>query len=281
VTVKHLGDRLHDLLDNRLSRADACAAMEHLGECEPCSVRWRELRAAREALHSSEAGIDMRFTQQLLDRDRMAEIAKGESRHRARAASGRARRPITLAVTAASLVAVAVAAAYSAGAPTEIDYEFAAASSSGGAQSVAFHGPDSMRAGDQLRAWVQPDWQASGLVPVEAKVIRGQNGDTILVAAILAHMQAVIITEQHGRLNDSLVADLPRADVDGLDVYVVSEDPAHVVWQTGEVVVSALCECEMTTLESVAAAFPDDEQPGFVDRVATGVGEFADALTGH
>lgn len=281
MTAKHLGERVHDLLDNRLSRADAYAAMEHLGECDNCSARWRELRAAREALNSSEAGIDMRFTQQLLDRERMAQIAKGESRHRARVASGRARRPITLAVTGASLAVVALAAAYSAGAPTPVDHEFAAASSLGGAQSVAFHGPDSMRAGDQLSAWVQPDWHATGLVPIEAKVVHGPEGSTVLVAALLADMEPVIVTEQRGRLVDSLVEDLPRADVDGREVYIVSDDPAQVVWQSREVVVSALCECEMSTLETVAAAFPADHEPGFVDRVATGVGELADALTGQ
>jgi len=281
VTGKHLGERIHDLLDNRLSRSDAYAAMEHLGECDDCSARWRELREAREALNSSEAGIDMRFTQQLLDRERMAQIAKGETRHRARAASGRARRPITAAAATVSVLVLSVAAAYSAGAPKAVDYQFAAAPSLGGAQSVAFHGPDSMRAGDQLGNWVQPDWHASGLVPIEAKVVRNPEGSTVLVAAILSDMEPVIVTQQHGRLVQSLVEDLPRADVEGRNVYIVSEDPAQVVWQTREVVVSALCECDMATLEAVASAFPADKQPGFVDRVATGVGELADALTGQ
>ena len=86
---KHLGDRIHDLLDGRLSRTDTHAAMAHLDHCEECSKRWQELRSAREALNSSPAGIDMRFAQMLLDKDRMAQIAQGESKHVARAARGR------------------------------------------------------------------------------------------------------------------------------------------------------------------------------------------------
>ncbi len=281
MTHKHLGKRVHDLLDQRLSRAETVEAMEHLDECAECNERWSELRHAREALNSSEAGIDMRFAQQLLDTQRMAQIAREETPHRARAASGNTRRPVTMVAASAAVVSAGVAAAYIAGAPAEVSLEFASGPQTNAAQSVAYHGADSMRAGDQLRSWVHPDWEQTGLVPLEAKVVRRGNGANALVATILAGMDRVIIIEHHGQLVDSLMSDVSRANVDGVVAYVLSDDPAQIVWQTGDVVISATCECSLYTLESVAEAFPVDAQPGFVDRVSDGMTGFVDVLLGN
>lgn len=264
-----------------MNREDTYSAMAHLGECDECGARWQELRKARAALNSSEAGIDMRFAQQLLDRNRMAEIAKGETRHRARAASGTRRSPLIVAVAVVAVMCLGVGAAYAAGAPENVSLEFADSSRVGSNQSVSFMGPQSMRTGDQLRSWVHPDWQESGLVPVEARIIQRSSGANVLVASLLAEMESIIVTEQHGRLSDSMLAGLPIADVDGIRAYVLDYDPAHVVWQTGEVVISVACDCGLDTVEAVAAAFPTDTEPGFVDRVTTGLHEFADVLTGQ
>lgn len=281
MTAKHLGRRVHDLLDNRLSRADTVAAMEHLDECTECAERWQELRAAREALNSSEAGIDVRFARQLLDRDRMAQIAKDETPERARAASGAGRRNLTVAAAVVGAMILGLGGAYVAGAPEELKLEFAASSVAGYHQSVAFHDSDSMRAGDHLRTWVHPDWEDSDLVPIEAKVVQRANGSNVLVASLLSNMEPIVVTEQHGQLSDGLTKDMPTADVEGVTAYVVGVDPAQIVWQTGDVVISAMCECALMTLEDVAEAFPTDDNPGFVDRVSAGVGEFADILTGE
>lgn len=281
MTQKHLGKRVHDLLDQRLSRVETVEAMEHLDECAVCAERWRELRASREALNSSEAGIDMRFAQQLLDTQRMAQIAREETPHRARAASGTNRRPATMAVASFAVVLVGVAAAYIAGAPPQVSLEFASGPQSNAAQSVAYHPADSLRAGEQLRSWVHPDWEQTGLVPLEAKVVRRANGANALVASVLAGMDRVIIIEHHGQLADTLMSEVNRANVEGVVAYVLSEDPAQIVWQTGDVVIYATCECSVYTLESVAEAFPVDAHPGFVDRVSDGVSGFVDALLGN
>jgi anti-sigma factor RsiW len=280
VTAKHLGEQIHELLDHRLNRADTYAAMDHLAECPECSERWRELRAAREALHSSKAGIDLRFTQQLRDRERMAHIAAGESKHRARAASGRGRQPLTVALAFVTVAVLGMSAAYVVGAPEPLTLEFAEGPSAGANASVAFHGPDSMRAGEQLRSWVHPDWEESGLVPIEAKVVQRGNGANMLVASVLVNLEAVVITEQHGQLVDARNSDLDHVEISGVTVFIVGENPAQVVWQAGEVVISASCDCAMGTLESVVGSFPSDGQPGFFDRVYAGFGEFAGVLTG-
>ena len=281
MTAKHLGESVHDLLDGRMSTTEAADAMRHLDECPECADRWQELRAAREALHSSSAGIDMRFAQQLLDRDRMASIAKGESKHRARAASGRNRRPATLGFAIVLVATAGTGAAYYAGNPEDIPVEFAASSSEGASSSVASMNPENMRSEDDMSAWVHPDWQDSGLVPIEARVMRRDNGAHVLVASLYAGLDPVVVTEQHGDLAPQRVADLPRADVQGVDAYIVRLEPAQIVWQTGDIVVSMTCDCAMVTLETVAGTFPTNTEPGFFDRIANGLGELAGTLTGN
>lgn len=277
MTDKHLGDRIHDLLDGRLPRAEAQAAMAHLAECDECTTRWQELRAAREALNSSSAGIDMRFAQLLLDRDRMAEIAKGESKHVARAAKGRDRRPATIAAATAVILAFTVAAAYVAGSPDPVDADVVAMAS-GGDRSITVVDAQTMD-NAEMTDWVQPDWQASGLIPVEAKILRHDSAD-ILVASLLIGLEPVVIVEKRGRLASS-VEQAPRAVVNGIDVYVVSTAPMAVLWQSGAVVIGATCECALDSLAPVVAAFPKAAEPGVMDQVGAGLSVFGDALTGH
>ncbi|MFW2513946.1 zf-HC2 domain-containing protein [Demequina sp. SO4-13] len=276
---QHLGDDLHDLLDNRLSSARSAQAMSHLEHCPDCRMRWNDLREARDALKTASAGIDMSFAQQLLDRDRMAEIAKGESRHQARAASGRHRQPMLAAMIMIVAVTAGVGAAYLAGAPDEVSLEFAEgtgpavqAGSAGG--DVTYVAAQTMRGGDALRSWVHPDWEATGLTPVEGAVMRTPGGELVFVATILADLEPVVITEQHGRLSSAFAEQFDSLDLGHTMAYIVSDDPRQLVWQTGDVVISATCSCALSTLEAVAACFPAQGDPGFVDRVADGLREF-------
>ena len=275
---KHLGDRIHDLLDGRLSRPDTHAAMAHLDQCEECSTRWQELRAAREALNSSSAGIDMRFAQMLLDKERMAQIAQGESKHVARAARGRDRRPTTIAVALVVILGFTVGAAYLAGTPDVVTADFASAAFAGGERSSAVLDAEAM-ASAEMSDWVQPDWQGSGLIPIEAKILR--DGDTqILVASLLIGMEPVLIAEQRGRLAAAVTEEAPRIVVDGVDVYVVNAAPAQVLWQSGPIVVAAKCSCALQTVSIVVAAFPQSGDPGVVDQISAGFGVLGGALTG-
>ncbi|MFN3867128.1 MAG: anti-sigma factor family protein [Demequina sp.] len=279
MSEQHLGDDVHDLLDNRLSAARACQAMSHLEKCPDCRMRWDDLRRAREALQTSSAGIDMTFTQQLLDRDRMAEIAKGESRHQARAARPRDRRPMLVALVMVVAVSAGVGSAYLAGAPDEVSLEFAedtgaATHTIAAGSEVTYMEARTMRGGDALRSWVHPDWEATGLKPVEGAVLRSPSGENVLVATILANLEPIVITEQHGRLSASFSERFAWVDLGHTRAYIVSEDPRQLVWQTGDVVISATCTCALATLEAVAACFPAQSDPGFVDRVAAGLKGF-------
>lgn len=277
---KHLGDSIHDLLDGRLRGDRAYTAMAHLGECEECAHRFHELRAARDALNSSEAGIDMRFAEQLLDRTRIAEIAAAESPENARATRQTRHGPV-ISVAALGLVAVLiVGAAWQAGAPDDVSLEFAQPRKATGTSSVSYFDPQGMRNGELLRSWIHPDFSESDLIPIEARVVQRANGQLALFATMQSGQDIMQIVQQHGQLMASAVAHMPRASVDGADVYVVeSGTSSTVVWQTGDVVVALSCECSLSKLESAAAEFPAGTDPGFVDRVSEGFHSFAEALS--
>ncbi len=53
-----------------------------------------------------------------------------------------------------------------------------------------------------------------------------------------------------------------------------------MVWQAGDIVISATCECAAATLEAVASSFPSDESSGIMSRVVDGVERVADVVAG-
>ncbi len=275
--ARHLGDAVHDLLDGRLRGDRAYAAMAHLGECEECAARFHQLRAARDALNSSQAGIDMRFAQRLLDRDRIAEIAAHEDVRKARVVRRRRRAPLVIAASAVLILASAVVtAAWHAGEPDQVSLEFAQPRDT--AVPVAYVDTQGMRGGE-LRSWIHPDFASSPLIPVDAQVVQRRNGQQVLVARILSGMTDITVVQQHGRLNDDLVGQLAVTDVSGEELYVLNDGPtASVVWQTGDVVIALSCECALAQLTEVAGEFPSAEEPGFVERVSEGFEALADTL---
>ncbi|WP_084078916.1 anti-sigma factor [Demequina sp. NBRC 110057] len=277
----HLGDRLHDLLDNRLNVEQTAEAMKHLDDCADCRLRWDDLRAAREALRTSSAGIDMTFARQLLDRERMAEIAKGESKHVARAASGRGHRPVLLFAVVMAVLGASVGVLYSIGAPTQVTLASAEGSAASAATDpVVYLEAASVRSGEELHGWASPDWDESDLVPVEGRVVTDSSGDSVLVVSMLSNMDTVVITEQRGRLADGLGDHFSTVDLGHTVAYLVSEDPRQVVWQAGDIVISATCECAAATLEAVAESFPHDDSSGIVSRVFEGVERVASVVAG-
>jgi anti-sigma factor RsiW len=281
VSSKHLGESIHDLLDGRLRGDKAYLAMAHLGACEECTSRFHELRTARDALTSSQAGIDMRFAQRLLDRERIAEIAAGEPSLKRKSRRPVRRAPVIAAATLVVIAVVLVGVAWQVGAPGEVTLAFAAPRDSG-ALPVAYANTQQMRSGDILQSWIHPDFSASGITPVEATVVQRADGGLMLLATILAGSDGsqVTVMQEHGYLSQSATARMPRAEVKRAEVYVV-ENEGHsqmVVWQTGDVVVALSCECSLTTLESVAEEFPSASDPGFADRVVQGFSTLASAV---
>ncbi|MDE0572643.1 hypothetical protein ON058_04350 [Demequina sp. B12] len=290
MTEPHLGQTLHDLLDNRLSAQQAADAMAHIGACGECRTKWDELRAAREALKTSSAGIDMRFAQQLLDRERMAQIAQFESKSQVRAASGQAHRPVMALMLALILISSGVVACYAAGAPHVVGVAIAdgagqAASGEGSATAsadadVAYISSSAMRDGEALANWSAPDWDVADLVPVEARVLQDAQGRAMLVAWVVSGAHTVTVTEQRGELDLDVAQYFPTVDFANGPAYWVNDDPMQVVWDAGDFVMSATCHCTLSTLEATAASFPSADGPGLLDRLGDGAVRIANVVTG-
>ncbi|WNM25123.1 hypothetical protein RN607_03230 [Demequina capsici] len=281
MTSRHLGRSIHDLLDGRLDAKATAEAMTHLAECGECATRYAELNEARERLHSSSAGIDISFAQQLLDRQRMAQIAAQEDPHRARAVRPPDRRPALLVLGALVAIVGGVGAAYVAGAPQTLSVEAASSGTAGdSASTVAYLQSQDLQQEDDLSGWADPFTSGSALLPIDASVVSLTDGTEGLIMTLVAHTDSVVVTEQHGRLASGY-SELPTIALDGVTLYVVYGTPTLLVWETGGLVITASCAaCEVSTLVDVAQAFPVAEEPGLVDRITAGLGELAGAVIG-
>ncbi len=67
---------------------------------------------------------------------------------------------------------------------------------------------------------------------------------------------AVVVTQQTGRLDPAAVAGVPVVQAGGHDVHVLSQSPWHVVWQSGDTVVSVVAGGESPAVDAVVSAFP-------------------------
>lgn len=280
MTTRHLGKRLYALVDGRLSREDAYVAMAHVGECAECAGKWEALRRDRIALQTSGTGIDMSFTSHLLDRNRIAEIARDEPRRHVRAASGRAANVAVVGLTLFAGGALLLGILWRLGAPPEVGLEVAAAPDAATASSVQLMGAPGMRLEGSLVSWVHPAWETSTLIPVDASVIHAADGTTVLVAHVLAGNDSVTVIEQEGTLPAGFSSEFPMGGVAGHEVYVVSDHPTQVVWDAGGVVVGLGCTCSLDVLASVASQFPNGTEPGVMERLGDGLRVVADAVTG-
>ncbi len=280
MTTRHLGKRLYALVDGRLSREEAYVAMAHVGECAECAEKWQALRKDRIALQTSGTGIDMSFARDLLDRDRIAEIARDEPRRHAKAARGKGVNVAVLAVSIVAGGALVLAILWRLGAPPEVGLEVAAAPDAATASSVQLMGAPGMRVEGSLLSWVHPDWETSGVIPVDAAVIQTAQGTTVLVARVLSGGDSITVIEQKGTLPSGFGSEFPMGSAADREVYVVSDDPSQVVWDAGGVVVGLGCSCSIDVLESVANEFPIGSEPGVFERLGDGLQAVADAMSG-
>lgn len=95
----------------------------------------------------------------------------------------------------------------------------------------------------------------------------------MLVASVLFDRHSIVITEQHGQLSTALTEHAESVDLGHTDAYIVNESPWQLVWQTGDVVISATCSCPLSALEEVAECFPAQEDSRFAKRVIDGFRE--------
>lgn len=68
---------------------------------------------------------------------------------------------------------------------------------------------------------------------------------------------AVVVTREPGRLDPDAVAGVPVVQAGGHDVHVLSQAPWHVVWQSGDTVVSVVAVGQSPAVDAVATAYPE------------------------
>lgn len=80
----------------------------------------------------------------------------------------------------------------------------------------------------------------------------------------------VVVTEQAGRLDSSGLVGAEQVTVGGRDVAILSREPWHVVWQSGETVVQVVAAQSSDGADELVAGFPggafDDGVPARISR---------------
>jgi hypothetical protein len=81
----------------------------------------------------------------------------------------------------------------------------------------------------------------------------------------------VVVREQKGQLDLSVLGGTTRTVVDGNPVYVVSETPVHLVWQSSDTVIDVVSEMALDDVLQLVSTFTVDEfDTGFQARVGRG-----------
>ena len=81
---------------------------------------------------------------------------------------------------------------------------------------------------------------------------------------------SLVVTEQQGRLDTTALAGAPTGEVGGREVYVLSYEPWHVVWQADATVVQVVGSQSSDDAATLVGAFPggafDDGVPARITR---------------
>ncbi len=98
----------------------------------------------------------------------------------------------------------------------------------------------------------------------------GDDAHVLEVDVLGPHDTSLVVTEQQGRLDTSALAGAPTGVVGGREVYVLSYEPWHVVWQADGTVVQVVGSQSSDDAESLVGAFPggafDDGVPARITR---------------
>lgn len=132
---------------------------------------------------------------------------------------------------------------------------------------VAATGSDSV-------AWLQAhQWSFPAQLPDgwAVSAVRWSGDDsTVLEVDVVGPEGSLVVTEQQGRLDTDALAGAPTSRVGGREVYVLSYEPWHVVWQADSTVVQVVASESNGSAEELVGAFPggayDDGVPAQITR---------------
>ena len=116
--------------------------------------------------------------------------------------------------------------------------------------------------------WAEPSELPAGFT-VTAIRLR-EAGDSVLELDLARGTERIVLLEQVGLLDPSGFSDVVPQRIRDRDVYVVATTPWHLVWASGNTVVTVIAEAPADVIESLVAAFPLGAQsasvPGRVGR---------------
>lgn len=115
-------------------------------------------------------------------------------------------------------------------------------------------------------------------VPAGYEVVAVQRGPDGVELDLDGPYGAVVVTQQPGRLDPDAVAGMPVVQAGGHDVLVLSQAPWHVVWQSGDTVVSIVSGGQTPAADAVATAYP---LVPFDDGVEAQIARGWSVLAGH
>jgi len=275
---RHVVRQLNLLIDGRLNRDDALKAMAHLEECERCTARWDALRRGREALQTSGNGIDMTSAQHLLNRDRIAMLAKAEPRRHVKVAAGVRPRVLKGVIVATPMVVAILAVLYMLGEPREVPLTSLLPGNTVYGPTVSNLAMDGSTSVGSVEHSSCPQWVDPDMTPLDS-FIREEEGVRISETKVLFGGSQLTVTERPGRLPKEVDEVLPRAEADR-DVYLLDEGGTDIVFESAGQVVTASCECSTDVLVGFAGSFPEGNSPGLLTQLGDGVGVVVDAVTG-
>lgn len=302
---QHLGDQVSALVDGQLYGASRDRALVHVAGCDRCAAEVKDARDARESLRGRLCDVrpDPAFMSRLL-----AMSAQDEPRHAPaalRASEDLPPRSVALcgdvregaprwlrgaALSALAATGVAAAGLFVLGArpvvvPARTTNEALAvlasapqpARSTSGSVNVSLD-PGGMHAGvpaEDVFGWMQSEgWQRPGSLPAGTSLTQvrflGAN-DEILEVDLESALGRVVLREQKGQLSVSELTGSSRAVVGGATVYVLSDEPAHLVWQSSDTVIDIVSEMSVENVLQLVSTFTVDEfDTGFQARVGRG-----------
>lgn len=307
--MTHLGTQISALADGRLTGAARERALCHVAACEPCAQELASTRAARQALAAAvDVPPAPDLTPRLLALGSMGPCAgAGRPRVGATPAAGLVRAPalgggpvldglfeapvLDGSMTGWRRPSVRSVAVLSVGAavvglfllgeaedvtpashPAEDLALLAAAGSASGTLSAAAPTGGAVGTGP---ADIDPDvldvvWPG-GELPAGYTAV-ATDADAALASVDLdGPAGSVVVLRQPGHLRDAVVADVPTTTIGEHEVHVLSTQPWHAVWQSGDAVVGVVAAHRSTAVEDLVAAYPkEDGDDGVSARVQRG-----------
>ena len=305
--MTHLGSRLSALVDGQLSPAESERALEHVAGCPRCTEELAAARAARRALSAAahvEPAPDL--TARLLalsaqippsDEDPLrrppapadpwapARPTLPQGAWRGDLRGGGVRRRLT--VLLAGGVGVAAVGLFVLGEspvvtpnlhrtdPLTVLAQAAPRVTAASAAAAAVPGsaapaPDDGAA--TLAALGAEGWTCPVALPDGVRVAAVRDGaGPVLEIDLVTPTGDAVVREQVGVLDASALAGVGTWDVDGRRVHVLSEEPWHVVWQSGDVVIDVVADTDRDDVADLVAAFPArDYDAGVPARISRG-----------